>query len=73
LYIHGAKLIKFGHQLRDLAHTVAELLAELVVILVFISFELGISLLQELYLVLKLAQVCLALAHLVDLMLKLGD
>ena len=48
-------------------------MAELVVILVFISFELGISLLQELYLVLKLAQVCLALAHLVDLMLKLGD
>jgi hypothetical protein len=48
-------------------------LAELVVILVFISFELGIALLQELYLVLKLAQVCLALAHLVDLMLKLGD
>lgn len=43
------------------------------VILVFISFELGIALLQELYLVLKLAQVCLALAHLVDLMLKLGD
>ena len=48
-------------------------MAELVVILVFIGFELRIALLQELYLVLKLAQVCLALAHLVDLMLKLGD
>ena len=52
LDVHGAELIEFGHQMRNLVHTVAKFLAEQVVVLVFIGFELSVALLQELDLVL---------------------